>query len=308
MRAARISSYGGPEVLQLVDVDPPAPGPGEVVVEVRGSSVNPADVAVRNGWMAQYLPMELPLTLGIDVAGVVTEVGPDVAWPSVGEEVYGVAGVMMGAFGAYAERALTRPELLAVPPKGLDLVTAGTLPLVGVSAIQAIEANLEVGPGTRLFVHGAAGGVGPLATALARHLGAHVVASCRGGLTNIDHIGADQVVDTDDTDVLTLGPFDASLDLVGSDPTTVLDVTRPQGRAVSLIMPPDPERAAAKQVTAMMQAGDVTTARLHRLRELVESGILTPLVTERVPLDDIAKAFEIKAAGGVRGKIAITIG
>ena len=99
MRVARIDSFGGPDVLQLTDVPMPTPGSGEVLVEIHGSSINPADVAVRNGWMQQFIPMPLPLTVGTDVAGVVVEIGDGVSDLTSGDPVCGAAGVMMGASG-----------------------------------------------------------------------------------------------------------------------------------------------------------------------------------------------------------------
>jgi len=304
MRAARIDRYGGPEVLRVVDVDHPAVGPGQVLVEVHGSSINPVDVAVRTGWMQAYLPLTPPLTLGVDVAGTVAEVGEGVADLAVGDPVYGVAGVAMGGSGAHAEYAVTSRALLATPPMGVNMVAAGTLPLAAVSALEAIVERLDVQPGSRVLVHGAAGGVGVFAVPLARHRGGHVVATVHRGVAPSE-VEADEVVDTDETDVASLKPFDLTLDLVGEDPVLPVTVTNPGGRVVGLRTPPDQEAAAAKGVTAELQATGVTTERLERLRELVEEGVLRPHLAQTFDLGDIVRAFEMKEAGGVRGKIAI---
>ena len=308
MRAARIGRYGGPEVLGVVDDAPvPEPAPGQVRVEVHASSINPADVAIRNGWMQQFLPLALPIVLGTDVAGVVSAVGDDVPGLSVGDPVYGVAGVAMGGSGALAEYAVTSPAMLAAPPEGVGMAAAATLPLVGVSALQALAEDGDVRPGARVLVHGASGGVGLTAIELARHLGAHVVATARGaGLSAVAEAGADEIVDTDSTDVGSLQEFDVTLDLVG-DPGLVVRLTRAGGRVVGLRGAPDADAASAKGVTAVQQGTAVTTERLERLADLIEQGATGPHVSQTTTLGDVARAFALKEAGGLPGKIAVTV-
>ena len=290
MRAARIDRYGGPEVLGVVDDAPvPEPAPGQVRIEVHASSINPADVAIRNGWMQQFLPLALPVVLGIDVAGVVSAVGDDVPGLSVGDPVYGVAGV-------------------AAPPEGVGMAAAATLPLAGVSALQALAEDGDVRPGSRVLVHGASGGIGLTAIELARHLGAFVVATARGGgLSAVAEAGADEVVDTDSTDVGSLQEFDVTLDLLGADPGLVVRLTRAGGRVVGLRGAPDADAASAKGVTAVQQGTAVTTERLERLADLVEQGATRPHVSQTVTLGDVARAFALKEAGGLPGKIAVTV-
>jgi NADPH:quinone reductase-like Zn-dependent oxidoreductase len=308
MRVARIDNFGGPEVLRLTDVPIPTPGAGEVLVEVYGSSINPADVAVRNGWMHQYIPMSLPLTVGTDVAGIVVEVGDGVSELASGDPVYGAAGVMMGGSGGFAELSITRPALLAAPPARLDLVAAATLPLAGVAALQAMTEELDVQPGSRVLVHGAAGGVGLFAVALARHLGGHVVATAHGdNVPTESDIGVDDVIDTSVTHLASLEPFDLTLDLVGEDPQLPVIVTKPGGRVVGLRVMPDQEAAAARGITATLQATEITTDRLRRFRELVDEGVLRPHLAKTFELSDIAGAFRMKETGGVRGKVAVAI-
>ena len=309
MRAARIDRYGGPEVLAVVDDAPvPEPAPGQVRVEVHASSINPADVAIRNGWMQQFLPLALPIVLGSDVAGVVSAVGGDVAGLSVGDPVYGVAGVAMGGSGAFAEYAITSPSMLGAPPEGVGMAAAATLPLAGVSALQALVEDGDVRSGTRVLVHGASGGVGLTAIELARHLGAFVVATARGaGLSAVAEAGADEVVDTDSTDVGSLPAFDVTLDLVGADPGMVVHITRAGGRVVGLRGAPDADVASAKGVTAVRQGTSVTTERLERLADLIEQGATRPHVSQSATLGDIARAFALKETGGLPGKIAVTL-
>ncbi len=309
MRAARIDRYGGPEVLRVVDDAPvPDPAPDQVRIEVHASSLNPVDVAIRNGWMQQFLPVAPPLVLGTDVAGVVSAVGDDVAGLSVGDLVYGIAGVATGGSGAFAEYAVTGAALLAAPPVGVGMAAAATLPLAGISALQALAEDGDVRSGTRVLIHGASGGVGLTAIELARHLGAFVVATARGaGLSAVAEVGADEVIDTESTDVGSLAEFDVTVDLVGADPGLVVRVTRPGGRVVALRGAADADAAAAKGVTAVQQGTAVTTERLERLADLVEQGACGPHVSQTVALGDIARAFALKEAGGFPGRIAVTV-
>jgi len=308
MRAARIWGYGGPEVLRVEEVPPPTSGPGQVMVEVHGSSVNPADIAVRNGYMQQFFPLTFPLTMGTDVAGIVTETGEGVVDVAPGDPVYGVAGVLMGGSGAFAEYAVTSADLLASPPTNVDLTAAAALPLAGISALEAVTERLEVQPGSRVLVHGAAGGVGLFAVALAKHLGAYVVATAhRAGVAALARLDVDEVVDTDATEPWTLGPFDLTLDLVGTDPLLPITVTKAGGRAIGLLSTPSPEAAAAKGITVALQATQITKDRLNRLRGYLESGVVTLHVAETFDLSEVGRALTVKEAGGVVGKLAIAM-
>ncbi len=308
MRAVRIDSYGGNEVLELVDVPVPQPAPGQVLIEVHGSSVNPADIAIRAGWMADYIPIALPIVMGIDVAGVVTEVGEGVTELRVGDKVYGSAAAIMGGSGSYAEYAVSSPGLLARAPAGLDLVVAGTLPLAAITALEAVMDRLKVESGSRVLVHGSPGGVGPVAVALSKHLGGHVTVTARGaGVGFMESSDADVVVDTDATDLAALEPFDHTLDLVGENPVLPVSLTRPGGRVVGLRIPPDQEAAAEKGISAELQGTQITTERLDRLRDFVEEGIVKPHVAQTYGLADLQAAFRAKEAGGVHGKIAVSV-
>jgi NADPH:quinone reductase-like Zn-dependent oxidoreductase len=306
MRAARIETFGGPEMVHVADVPPPALGPGQVMVDVSGSSINPVDIAVRSGWMAEFVPVMPPLTLGTDIAGIVSDVGEGVADLSPGDMVYGVAGVVMGGSGGFADQAVTSPGLLASVPTGVDMAAAGTLPLAGVSAMEAITERLMVEPGSRVLVHGASGGVGLFAVALAKHLGGHVVATVhRNGSAGMNESGVDDVVNTDTTDLASLPPFDLTLDLVGDDPMLPVNVTKPGGRVVGLRIMADEPSAAEKGVAVTLQATEITTERLNRLRDYVEKGVLVPHMPLTFSLAEVPRAFSVKEKGGVPGKIAI---
>jgi NADPH:quinone reductase-like Zn-dependent oxidoreductase len=180
--------------------------------------------------------------------------------------------------------------------------------LAGGAAVQALVDERQISDGARVLVHGAPGGVGLFAVALAKHLGAYVVATGhRDNVPTPQEIQADEVIDTDRTNVASLDPFDITIDLVGDDPILPVTVTKPGGHAVGLRVAPDPEAAAAKGVTANLQYGQITTDRLNRVAALCLEGVLRPHVAETYDLGDIEKAFRTKEAGGIRGKIAIAV-
>lgn len=308
MRAVRIKEFGGPEVLVLEDVPEPVPGPGQVLIEVSASSINPVDVAIRSGWMQAFVPLELPATLGMDVAGVVLATGDDNPQFAVGQQVYGSAAAIFGASGAFAERAVSHTGLLATPPSSVGLVDAGTLPLAGISALQAVTEVLSVKSGDTVLVRGAAGGVGGMAVMIAKSLGATVIAVARGrGVEAARALGADQALDGGSDDWRSsIPPVDAALDLIAADdPSSCLALVRTGGRLASLVGQPDQAAAAERQIEASLVQTGVNTERLTRLAELVDAGVVQPRIHESHLLDDIAAAFGSLAAGGVLGKIAI---
>jgi NADPH:quinone reductase len=162
--------------------------------------------------------------------------------------------------------------------------------------------------GEWVLVHGAAGGVGLIAVALAKHCGGQVVATVhRGRTAALDGSGADEVIDTDTTDLSSVQPFDLVLDLVGTDPVLPVQVTRPGGRVVGLRTVPDQQAAAARGIEADLQATEVTPERLVRLADWVEQGVLVPTVGAAFDLAEIARAVSTKEAGGVPGKIAVRV-
>jgi NADPH:quinone reductase-like Zn-dependent oxidoreductase len=169
-RAIRIRQYGDPEVMELVEFDPPTPGPGEVLLEVRAAGVNPIDWKIRAGLRASS-PLSEPIGLGSDASGVVSAVGAGVTTPAVGDEV-----IARSVAGAYASHVITTPEKLTPKPAGLDWSQAASFGIPAGTAYQALK-SLRVSPGDTLLVHGGSGGVGQAAIQLARHWGATVVAT-----------------------------------------------------------------------------------------------------------------------------------
>lgn len=308
MKAVRIHSYGGPEVLQYEDAPRPAPGPGEVLIRVRATTVNPFDCALRAGWMASYFQLSLPLIPGTDIAGAVEEVGEGVTSFKRGDEVFARGGVMRD--GANAEFAVVAASDVAARPGSLDDAHAAALPHVSLTAWQALFELGGLSQGERVLIHGAAGGVGHVAVQLAKWRGAYVIGTTSRHHEFLRELGADEVIDYAKT------PFedaasgvDVVLDTIGGDTQArSWKVLKPGGILVSVIQAPAPETADAHGV----RQGFVYTTppigpTLTKIASLVETGLLRPDVSQVLPLAEIRKAHEIVEGKHMRGKLVLQV-
>jgi NADPH:quinone reductase-like Zn-dependent oxidoreductase len=310
MKAAQINEYGDPSVVTIADIEQPHPTEGKVGIEVHAASINPFDTVVRAGYMKEMIPLQLPVTVGGDLAGVVVEVGDDTTGFAVGDSVYGQANVVAGNSGAFAEYAVTSAKQIAKMPNNVDFKQAAALPLVGVSALQALNKHLALQPGQKLFIHGGAGGIGTVAIQIAKHIGAYVVTTATGeGVEYVKQLGADEVIDyklQNFADVL--HDFDAVFDTVGGeDFNKSFAILKSGGTAVTMIAEPDEAKANELGITAIRQSTHATTKALDELRELVESGIVTPHIDKVFPLDQVKEAFEARETGTIRGKVVLEV-
>jgi alcohol dehydrogenase len=309
MKAAQLTAYGPASAVKVQEVDRPHPAAGQVLIEVHASSLNPFDTTIREGRMRQAIPLNLPVTLGGDIAGVVTKVGEGVTHVAPGDQIYGQANVVAGNSGAWAEYAVTTGGQVAKMP-GDNFEVAGVLPLAGVAALQGLTEHIKLTPRSKLFIQGGSGGIGSLAIQLAKHLGAYVATTATGeGAGYAKELSADIIIDYRTENFADqLHDYDAVFDTAG--PAVFNDslvVLKPGGVAVSMAAPVDEARAMELGVSAFTQATHVTTAALDQLRELVESGVMKPRIDRVFPLDDIQAAFEAREGGKVIGKIGLKI-
>ena len=197
MKAASIMQYGDAGVVAVAPDSPrPHAGGGKVLVEVHAASLNPADSAIRAGYMQQMAPLAFPATLGIDIAGIVVEADPAAPQLKAGDRVFGTASALGGGSGAFAEYAAAPAASLAKAPAKLSFLEAASLPIAGVSALMAIEEVLKPGTGSTILITGGSGGIGSIAIPLAKSRGARVIATCRGSAIDyVKSLGADQVID-----------------------------------------------------------------------------------------------------------------
>ncbi|MFC8517559.1 NADP-dependent oxidoreductase [Streptomyces sp. NPDC057257] len=306
MHAVVQTSFGGPEVLAYTETDVPEPGPGEVLLRVAGAGVNPGDAVLRAGRVPELVA--LPWTPGNDVSGVVERVGEGVTRFVPGDQVYGMLAVSRR--GAYAEFTAVPADALAFAPKNLDLAHAGAVPLVAVTAWQALAVLARVRPGDRVLIHAAAGGVGHVAVQLAKELGAHVIGTARAANHDrLRELGADELIDHTATDFETaVAPVDVVLDLVGgSYGPRSLDVLRPGGLLIGAAIDPgtDEEQAAARGLRYTWVTAEPSGDLLQQVTGRIETGRLRVQVQRTYPLAEAAEAHRAIEARRTTGKIVL---
>lgn len=310
MKAAQINEYGHADAIKVVEVDQPTINEGQVLIEVQAASLNPFDTMVREGYLQEMIPLELPITLGGDIAGVVKEVGDGVDSLAVGDIVYGQANVVAGNSGALAEYAATQAEQVAKAPTNVDITEAASLPLVGVSALQALNDHIHIKAGQKIFIHGGAGGIGSIAIQIAKNIGAQVATTATGeGIDYVKSLGADEVIDYKSSDFSqNLNEYDAVFDTVGGeDFNKSFNILKSGGVAVSMIADANEAKAKERDITTVKQMTHVTSEKLYELTKLVEEGVVTANIGKVFTLQDIQQAFETREAGQVQGKIIVTI-
>ncbi|WP_123458920.1 NADP-dependent oxidoreductase [Streptomyces sp. PanSC19] len=309
MRAISQDTHGTVEVLQEVVVPRPVAGPGRILVAVRAAGVNPTDWKHRAGPL--FLD-RLPLVLGWDVSGVVEAVGYGVTVFKPGDEVFGMLPYPHGV-GAYAEYVTGPARAFAHKPAGIDHVRAGALPLAALTAYQAIVDTAGVGPGQRVLIHAAAGGVGHLAVQIAKARGAYVIGTASAPKhAFVRSLGADEVIDYRTTDFAeAVQDVDMVLDPMSGDTRTrSFDVLRPGGTLVSLLPPTDPDeptRAVAKGVRVETLLVEADHAGMNAIAALVASGALRPHVEAVFPLAEAAEAHTLGETGRTTGKLVLTV-
>jgi NADPH:quinone reductase-like Zn-dependent oxidoreductase len=306
MRAVVADEYGGPEVLDVRDVDEPKVGPDSVLVRVAAASINPVDYKIVQGGLDAAFPTVFPLVPGWDVAGEVLAVGPAVRHVEVGQQVFGYAREDFIGAGTWAERTAVNARAVAPMPTSMDPIEASCLPLAGLTAYQSLADVLGVSQGDTVLVHAATGGVGTMATQIAVARGARLIGTCSEA--NHDHLrslGGEPVSYgdglADRVRELTPDGVDAVLDLVGGDALRdSADLLRHPRRIVSVI---DPATVGELGGTYVFVHPDVH--QLLHLRRLVDDGELRAVVQSVHDLDDVRTAVEEAATGHVRGKVVL---
>ncbi|MEV0557167.1 NADP-dependent oxidoreductase [Streptomyces sp. NPDC050597] len=298
--------FGGPEVLEIEERERPVAGPGEILLRVRAVGVNAVDRLVRSG--AAPLFGEPPFVLGGDVSGVVEAAGAGVTRFRPGDEVF---GKVLG--GGYAEHVAAPADQFAAKPSTLDHVHAAAAPTATLTAWQALVDLAQVGPGTRVLVHAAGGGVGHAAVQIAKAEGAYVVGTARADKHEfLRDLGVDEPVDHTDTDFATaVRDMDVALDLIGGDygPRT-LNTLHPGGLLLSAL--PGDTGLSAEDVEARGMRFAVVRVepsgmRLAKIASLLAGGRVRIHVDAVRPFTEAAKAHELGEAGHTKGKIVLSL-
>jgi NADPH:quinone reductase-like Zn-dependent oxidoreductase len=308
MKAIRIHEYGGPEVLKYEDAPRPSPAAGEVLVRVHATSVNPVDIAIRSGFFKERMKFKMPFIPGWDVSGVIEAAGPGVTRLKPGDEVYGRTDLARD--GAYAEYMAARESEVALKPKSLDHTHAAAIPLTALTAWQALFDAGKLSAGQTVLIHGAAGGVGHFAVQFAKVKGARVIATAsKKNHEFLRSLGADEVIDYNTTkfeDVVR--GVDVVLDTItGETQDRSWQVIKKGGIYVSVLQPPNQEKAAAHGVRSAHTFVQANVDELNEIARLVDSGKVKPHIEKVFPLKEARAAQELNATHHTRGKIVIEV-
>ena len=330
MRAFVVTKYKG--MLQEADVPEPVVGEHDVLVQVGAAGLNQLDEKIRVGEFKQILPYKLPLILGNDVAGTVIGVGAKVRGFTAGDEVY--ARPDKDRIGTFAERIAVAEADLARKPESISIVEAGSLPLVALTAWQALVEKGNLQRGQKVLIHAGAGGVGSIAIQLAKHLGATVATTASASNADfVRDLGADIVIDYRSQDFeKAVSGYDLVLDSLGGENLQKsLRILKPGGKAIGISGPPDPAFARETGLNPVLRLA--ITALSHKIRTqakklgvtyeflfmkasgdqlraisaLVDQGALRPVVGKVFDFDQTPQALASLATGGIRGKAVVAI-
>jgi NADPH:quinone reductase-like Zn-dependent oxidoreductase len=331
MQAFVLNRYGGAEATALADVPKPSAGRGEVLIRVHAAGLNPVDYKTREGKLRVVNSYTLPIVMGCELAGLVAAIGADTQGFHVGDRV--MARVAKQSLGAFAEFACVDADLVAPMPASLDFEHAAALPLAGLTALQCLRDELNVGKNSHVLINGGAGGVGSYAIPIAKWLGAEVTttASPRGEAL-VRSLGADHVIDYTQQKLENFARrFDVALDLVGGDTLPRLfGLVKPGGTVVSIAGTPEPQTArkdlhrgaglallfwiVSRKLRAQAKKSGVTYRYLFMHpsgKELAELAALADAGRVRVVLDkvfdfaQIGEAFTYLEAGHAKGKVVV---
>jgi NADPH:quinone reductase-like Zn-dependent oxidoreductase len=309
MRAISQDVLGGPEVLKEVALERPEPGLSQILVRVQAAGVNPTDWKHRAHKIFLGPP---PFVLGWDVSGVVEATGFGVTLFQPGDEVFGMLPYPHGA-GSHAEYVAGPTRAFALKPGDIDHVQAAALPLVTLTAWQALADTARLQPGQRVLIHAAAGGVGHVAVQIAKALGAHVLGTASAGHhALLRDLGADELIDYNTADFATVAKdVDVVLDSVGGEcPARSLRTLRQGGILISLLpLPAEVAAQATRQgIRAQVMLAEADRAGMLAVADLVTQGKLRPVIAGTFPLADAAKAHALGDTGHVAGKLVLTMG
>ena len=332
MKAFILDRYGKKGPLRFGDRPEPALGQDDVLVEIQAAGLNPVDARIRDGEFKLILPYRPPFVLGLDVAGTVVRTGPKAKRFKVGDEVY--ARPRDHRIGAFAEFIAVDEADVALKPNNLDMAEAASIPLVGLTAWQALVEVGRVKPGQKVFVQAGSGGVGTFTIQLARHLGATVATTTSAANAElVKRLGADVVIDykTQDFEELLSG-YDLVLN--SQDAKTLeksLSVLKPGGQLISISGPPDPAFAKERRLNLFLKLAmrllssgirrkskrrgirysfllmAANGEQLEKITSLIEAGAIRPVVDKVFPFERTNEALAYVETGRARGKVVVTM-
>ena len=332
MKAFVISRYGKANSVEAVELPEPELGDRDVLVQIHAASVNPLDLKIKNGELKPLLPYKLPLVLGNDLAGVVLEAGANVHRFKPGDEVY--AKPDKDRIGTFAELIAISENDVAKKPRALDMEKAASIPLVGLTAWQALVEKAQLRAGQKVLIHAGSGGLGTFAIQLAKHLGATVATTTSTmNVEWVKRLGADVVIDYRSNDFETLlHGYDVVIDTQGGQTLEKsLRVLKPGGKVISVAGPPEPDfgkefganwfliqamrvlsfkirrKAKRRAVTYSFLFMKANGDQLRELGSLIDSGVIRPVVDRVFPFQSTLEALAYVEKGRAKGKVVVKI-
>jgi len=332
MKAFIVDRYGKKDGVRIGEMPDPEVRENDVLVQVHAAAVNLLDSKIRNGEFKLILPYRLPLILGNDVAGVVVRVGSRVRRFKPGDQVY--ARPPQDRIGSFAELISMNEDAVAIMPKNLTMEEAASIPLVGLTAWQALVERANLKKGQKVLIHAGSGGVGTFAIQLAKHLGATIATTTSAGnLDLVKRLGADTAIDYKTTDFeKVLGDYDVVLNSLGTETLNKsLKVLKPGGKLISISGPPDPDFAKdmeaswiLRQVMRLLSYRIRKNAKRRRvgysflfmrasgdqLREitsLIDAGTIRPVVDRVFPFESTKEAMAYVEQGRAKGKVIVKV-
>jgi alcohol dehydrogenase len=313
MKAAQMKGYGSSDEVIEINENVPAPNDpsaGKVLVKIKAAGINPIDWKIREGYMQQMVPLQFPSPLGMDFSGIIEKVGQGVAEFRQGDEVYGQASILSGGSGAFAEMALANADAIAHKPKSLSPQEAAGLPLVGVSAWQALVETIGLQKNQKILIHGGAGGIGSVAIQIAKHLGSYVATTVSTNDKQFaKELGADEIIDykTQTFEEL-IRDYDAAFDTVGGETySRSFKVLKRGGIIVSMLEQPNQELMKQFGVKAIFQFTQLSRDRLTKLAQWVDQNNIRVNVDKTFPLEEAGKALDYQRDVHPRGKVVLAI-
>jgi NADPH:quinone reductase-like Zn-dependent oxidoreductase len=309
MKAVIFNHYGSDVISLTNTLEIPVLEKDHVLVKVKAVSLNRMDSMLISGHLKDYFPLKFPEVIAGDFAGIVVAVGSGVKHLIAGDEVYGQSSQALGGSGSLAEYSLVRGDKVGKRPKKITLNECASLPMAGISALQAIKSHLNLSRGQKILIHGGTGGVGSLAIQLAKYHGAYVATTIDGRYAKLaDDLGADLIIDyktQNFTEVIS--DYDAVLvthEIVLSDSYRIL---KKNGVLVSLVGDGDGAILHKDGVTTISQMTEVSSDQLSRLGTLVDQGVLKPFIAKTFRFEEAIDAFNYFEKANSKGKVIITL-
>jgi NADPH:quinone reductase-like Zn-dependent oxidoreductase len=306
MKAIQYNDYGNSDVLEQVEVPAPSVQNGnDVLVQVKAAGVNPIDIKIRMGFMKAVRPVEMPFIPGGEAAGIIVAIGDNVSAFKVGDEV-----IALTRTNAYAEYVTANESFVVPKPQGLSFAEAASIGVnIGTAqSILFIAGKLE--KGQSVLIQGGSGAAGGAMVQMAKAAGAYVIATASGkGVALAKSFGADEVIDYKLQDVTSLiKDVDLVADTAGGEAQAKLfQVLKPGGVLLSIVVPPSQELAGQYKVKASFVASNISAQTLQNGIELLKIGKFKPVVSKIFKLEEAAMAQDFLTAGGVNGKVILTI-